>query len=67
MTAGEPFCTRLQRIMDDRGMTQAELARRLDVSRTCVHQWYWGVNQPSIEGLRALRRILRCGWDELMG
>ena len=62
-----PFSVRLQRIMADRGMTQAEMARRLGVNRSSVHQWYWGINQPSIERLCELRQILRCSWDELMG
>ena len=67
MRLSEPFCIRLQRIMAERDITQSELARSLHVSRSCVHHWYWGVNEPSIETLGSLRRALRCGWEDLMG
>lgn len=50
-----------------RGLTQAELARRMGVSRTCIHQWYWGLNEPSIKSLKKLRRILGCTLEELIG
>lgn len=50
-----------------RGLTQAELARRMGVGRTCIHQWYWGLNEPSIESLKRLRSILGCTLEELIG
>ena len=67
MTLNEPFYVRLQRAMADRGITQAQLARRLHVGRTYVNHWYWGINQPSIEKLREIKRALRCEWDVLLG
>ncbi len=67
MSLIEPFCIRLQRIMAERDITQSELARMLHVSRTCVHHWYWGINEPNIEKLHEMRRALRCDWEELMG
>ena len=61
------FCDRLRDLMARSGVTQADLARRMGVSRSCVNNWYWGINEPSIESLRVIRRILRCSWEELMG
>ena len=61
------FCKRLRAIMAERGVTQAELARRLGVTRTCTNHWYWGVTEPNIEKLTRIRQILRCDWDELLG
>lgn len=63
----EPFYIRLQRLMAHNDMTQAELARRMGVTRHCVNAWYWGNNEPSIEKLRRLRRIFGCSLDELIG
>ena len=60
-------CVRLQLLMEEREVTQADLARRLGVSRTTVHQWYWGINEPSVRRLRQIRGILGCTWEELMG
>ena len=60
-------CVRLQLLMEERKVTQADLARRLGVSRTTVHQWYWGINEPSIDRLKEIRRILGCTWEELIG
>lgn len=61
------FYERLQQIMADRNITQAQLARKMNVSRGCIHYWYWGVNEPKIEMLVRLRHILGCEWDELLG
>ncbi|MGX8696317.1 MAG: helix-turn-helix transcriptional regulator [Prevotella sp.] len=67
VTTDHPFHIRLQRIMYDKDVSQACLAKRLGVTRTCVNLWYWGINQPSIESLKSIRRVLGCEWDELMG
>jgi transcriptional regulator with XRE-family HTH domain len=53
--------------MEERGITQSDLARRLGVSRSCVHSWYWGVNEPGIDALRRIRRVFGCSMDELVG
>jgi DNA-binding XRE family transcriptional regulator len=58
---------RLVSLMAERGITQAELARRMQVSRTTAHNWFWGVNEPSIEVLRRICRVLGCGWNDLLG
>lgn len=67
MTYVEPFCVHLQRLMEEHGMTQAQLARRMGVGRRCVHAWYWGINTPKLETLRKLRRVFQCSWEELLG
>lgn len=61
------FHERLAAIMAERGITQTGLARRLGVTKTCTHNWYWGISEPRIDMLIRLRRILRCEWDELLG
>lgn len=61
------FHERLTALMDERGITQADLARRLGVTRTAAHSWYWGINEPNITTLARIRRLLRCEWDDLLG
>ena len=63
----EPLYICIQRLMAHNDITQSELARRMGVTRTCIHAWYWGINEPSVEKLRQLRRIFGCSWEELMG
>lgn len=58
---------RLQRLMADKGLTQSQMAKRLGVSRTCMHNWYWGINNISVEKLKVIKGILRCEWEDLLG
>lgn len=67
MTFEYPFHVRLQYAMLDKGISQAQMARRLHVSRPQVNRWYWGVAKPSIEALKSIRRVLGCEWDDLLG
>lgn len=67
MTLPEPFHVHMQRVMMERGMTQAQLARTMGVTRACVNRWCLGVNQPKIETLRKLRGVFRCSWEDLLG
>ena len=47
-------------------MTQAELGRRVGVSRERVGNWERGVNAPPPEALVALKRVLGVPVDELL-
>lgn len=58
---------RLASLMDERGLTQADLARRLFVSRTTVHNWYWGITQPDYDTLRRICQLLGTDWSGLLG
>lgn len=58
---------RLQRLMADKGLTQSQMAKRLGISRTRMHNWYWGINGISIENLRMIKGVLRCEWEDLLG
>lgn len=48
------------------GMTQAELGRRVGVSRERVGNWERGANAPPPEALVALKRALGVTADELL-
>jgi len=52
------FRHNLARIMAERGMTQAGLARALDVSRVAVHAWIWGTCFPETARLIKLAQVL---------
>lgn len=48
------------------GMSQVELAKRLDVSQNTVSQWETGNRKPDIVTLKKLAKILGCTADELL-
>lgn len=52
------FRHNLARIMSERGITQASLARTMDVSRVAVHAWIWGTCFPETSRLIKLALAL---------
>lgn len=52
------FRHNLARVMAQQGMTQAGLARALDVSRVAVHAWIWGTCFPETARLIKLAQVL---------
>lgn len=54
----ERFRHNLARIMSERGITQAGLARTMDVSRVAVHAWIWGTCFPETSRLMKLAQAL---------
>lgn len=57
-TSRDRFRHNLARIMAERGITQAGLARALDVSRVAVHAWIWGTCFPETARLIKLAQVL---------
>lgn len=52
------FRHNLARLMAERGITQASLARTMDVSRVAVHAWIWGTCFPETSRLIKLAQAL---------
>lgn len=52
------FRHNLARVMAERGITQASLARTMDVSRVAVHAWIWGTCFPETSRLIKLAQTL---------
>ena len=52
------FRHNLSRLMAERGITQASLARTMDVSRVAVHAWIWGTCFPETSRLIKLAQAL---------
>ncbi len=52
------FRHNLARVMAERGITQASLARTMDVSRVAVHAWIWGTCFPETSRLIKLAQML---------
>lgn len=60
------FYERLQGLRREKGMTQEELAERLDVSRQAVSKWESGQTMPEIEKLVQMAQVFDVSLDYLV-
>lgn len=62
MTAG-----RIKALRESRGWTQAELARRMNMTRNGINSWEQGLSMPSPQSLVDLARLFSVSTDYLLG
>ena len=60
------FRQNLSRIMAEQGITQASLARTMEVSRVAVHAWIWGTCFPETSRLIKLAQTLNVTVGDLL-
>lgn len=60
------FNERLQRLRRCEGLTQEELAGRLNVTRTAISKWESGRGYPTVDSLKAISRYFSVSLDELL-
>lgn len=58
---------RIKALRDGCGMTQAELARRLGVTRSGVNAWEMGISVPSTQYVVELAMLFEVSTDYLLG
>lgn len=58
---------KIKLLRDERGWTQAELARRLGITRNGVNSWEQGLSTPSPACLVDLARVFSVSTDYLLG
>ena len=61
------FSANLQKKMQENHLTQAEIARKLGVTRASVCYWVHGVSIPSGENLKMLAKLLETSPKRLLG
>lgn len=61
------FDTQLKKYRKKAGITQGELATKLDMSRSAITNWENNFSEPSIEMLVKISNIFNVGLDELIG
>ena len=62
----DSFGERLKRLRKNAGMTQADVANRLEKSASAVRMWELGVNEPDMRNLVRLSAIFDCSLDYLL-
>lgn len=60
------FGEKLYSLRKQRGMTQMELAEKLDISRQAVSRWERGTAEPSTENLVSIGKLFDVSVDALM-
>ena len=63
----EVFGKRMREARVEKGMTQEKLAQLMHVSRRTVGGWEVGQNEPSMEQVIELTKILECDVNYLFG
>ena len=58
---------KIKLLRDERGWTQAELARRLSITRNGVNSWEQGLSTPSPACLVDLAKVFSVSTDHLLG
>lgn len=61
------FAENLKKVMDQKGITSAALARKSGFSKGAVSQWRNGIYTPSHENMLVLAEALQCDIEELTG
>ena len=57
---------RIKTLRESGGMTQAELAKRLGISRSSVNAWEQGISSPSTQYVVELSHIFKVSTDYLL-
>ena len=65
-TPSESFGQRLRRLRKNKGLTQEELAFKVEVSVMTIRRWEWGNSTPQIEEVRKLAEALGVPQAELL-
>ncbi len=60
------FSNNLRRLLEENGMTQLELAKRVGVGTTSVSNWCKGIKVPRMDKVDAMCKIFSCRRSDLM-
>lgn len=58
---------KIKLLRESRGLTQADLARKLGVTRSGVNAWEMGITVPSTQFVTALAEVFDVSSDYLLG
>ena len=58
---------RIKNLREQKGMTQAELAKQLGITRSSVNAWEMGISVPSTQYIVELAGLFKVSTDYLLG
>ena len=57
----------IKELREDAGYSQAQLAKKLDVTRSSVNAWEMGISAPTTQYIVALAKLFHVSTDYLLG
>ena len=61
------ICDRIKQLREQAGYSQAQLAKRLDVTRSSVNTWEMGLSMPTTQYVVTLAKLFHVSADYLLG
>ena len=61
------ICDRIKQLREQAGYSQAQLAKRLDVTRSSVNAWEMGLSMPTTQYVVGLAKLFHVSADYLLG
>ena len=61
------FCQRIKELRIESGLTQKELAEKLETTNSAVCDWEKGRTQPDLETLKQIAQFFSVSTDYLLG
>ena len=61
------ICNRIKQLQEQAGYSQAQLAKRLDVTRSSVNAWEMGLSMPTTQYVVTLAKLFHVSADYLLG
>ncbi|MBE6984351.1 MAG: helix-turn-helix transcriptional regulator [Ruminococcaceae bacterium] len=61
------LCERIKELREKAGYSQAQLAKRLDVTRSSVNAWEMGLSAPTTQYIIALTKLFHVSADYILG
>lgn len=58
---------KIRQLREQAGMSQAQLAKRLDVTRSSVNAWEMGLSTPTTQYIVALTKLFHVSADYILG
>lgn len=61
------ICDNIKRLREQAGYSQAQLAKKLDVTRSSVNAWEMGLSAPTMQYVIAMTKLFHVSADYLLG
>ncbi len=59
--------SRIKELRENAGFSQAQLAKKLDVSRSAVNAWEMGISAPTTQYIVAMTKVFHVSSDYILG
>lgn len=61
------LCDKIKELREKAGYSQAQLAKKLDVTRSSVNAWEMGLSTPTTQYIVALSKLFHVSSDYILG